>query len=85
LAYTGREQTDRLLSSIFGSEKDESVVDMKYGLTLARRYIGMLDGKITLEYRDGGVTSLTVQFPFKKVASDGATTSADDEKKAGAA
>jgi PAS domain S-box-containing protein len=85
LAYTGRDKTDRLLSSIFGSEKDEGVIDLKYGLTLARRYIGMLDGEITLEYRDGGITSFTVQFPFKKVASEGIITSSDDEKKAGAA
>ena len=85
MAYTGREKADRLLTSIFGSEKDEGVVDLKYGLTLARRYIGMLDGKITLEYREGGITSLTVQFPFKKVASDGVTASSDDEKRAGAA
>ena len=85
LAYTGKENADRLLSSIFGSEKNESVVDLKYGLTLARRYIGMMDGEINLEYRDGGITSLTVQFPFKKVASEGIITSSDDEKKAGAA
>ena len=85
LAYTGKENADRLLSSIFGSEKDKGVVDLKYGLTLARRYIGMLNGEITLEYREGGITSLTVQFPFQKVASEGATASSDDEEKAGAA
>ena len=70
---------------IFSSEKDEGVVDMKYGLTLARRYIGMLNGEITLEYREGGITSITVQFPFEKVASDGVISSSDDEEKAGAA
>ena len=85
LAYTGKDNEDHLLSSIFRSEKDEGVVDMKYGLTLARRYIGMLNGEISLEYREGGITSLTIQFPFEKVASDGVISSSDDEKKAGAA
>ena len=59
---------------------------MKYGLTLARRYIDMLDGEVSLEYRDGGTTVIMVQFPFRKVASEGIiTSSSDDEKKAGAA
>ena len=56
---------------------------MKYGLTLARRYIGMLNGEITLEYRDGGITSLTVQFPFEKIASEGIISSSDDEENNG--
>ncbi len=85
LAYTGRDKEDRLLSSIFGSDKKEGEVDLKYGLTLARRYIGMLNGEITLEYRDGGITALTVQFPFTKVASEGMIILSDDETKAGAA
>jgi PAS domain S-box-containing protein len=85
LAYTGKDESDHLLSSIFGSEEDEGVVDLKYGLTLARRYIGMLHGETSLEYRDGGITCLTLQFPFEKVASEGVISSSDDEKKAGAA
>jgi len=85
LAYTGKHPKDSLLSAIFGAERDEGVVDMKYGLTLARRYISMLDGVTSMEYRDGGITSLTVQFPFKKVASEGIIDSSDEEKKAGAA
>ena len=40
---------------------------------------------VTLEYREGGITSLTVQFPFEKIASEGIISSSDDEEKAGAA
>ncbi len=83
LAYTGNEEKDPLLSSIFGNDQEKNeTVDVKYGLTLARRYIGMLDGKFTLEYRTGGVTAITVQFPFRK-ADSGA--SSGNEKQAGAA
>ena len=85
LAYTGKEPRDELLSALFGNEeKENEVVDVKYGLTLARRYLGMLDGEFALEYRAGGITALTMQFPFRKAASE-ITTSGNDEKKAGAA
>jgi PAS domain S-box-containing protein len=85
LAYTGNQETDPLLSAIYGPNNDSSdTVDVKYGLTLARRYIGLLDGTFTLEYRSGGVTALNLQFPFRKSAS-GADEASDGEKKAGAA
>ncbi len=83
LAYTGRDAKDKRLSSIFG-EGNEEEVDVKYGLTLARRYISMLGGEHTLEYRSGGVTALTLQFPFKKVGSE-AGAAADKQEEAGAA
>jgi hypothetical protein len=83
LAYTGNDETDALLSSILGNDEEKSeAVDVKYGLTLARRYIGMLDGTFRLEYRNGGVTAITLQFPFRKVSSDAASSG---EEKAGAA
>ena len=85
LAYTGNESTDALLSAIFGPDNESSeTVDVKYGLTLARRYIGLLDGTFKLEYRSGGITALNLQFPFRKLASN-ADASSDGEKKAGAA
>jgi len=85
LAYTGKEANDALLNAIFGEEQDgEETVDVKYGLTLARHYVGMLNGEFALEYRSGGLTVLTLQFPFAKVGSD-AAAAADDDKKAGAA
>lgn len=86
LAYTGINERDELMNSIFGENSDKNdVVDVNYGLTLARRYIGMLNGEVSLEYRSGGITSLTVQFPFKKVSSDAIVTENDDTKRAGAA
>lgn len=85
LAYTGKKRNDDLLNSIFGKEHaDSDTVDMKYGLTLARRYVGMLGGEFKLEYRSGGITALTLQFPFKKVGSE-AISANNDEKRAGAA
>ena len=85
LAYTGKEARDELLSAIFGNEQQENdVVDVKFGLTLARRYLGMLSGEYTLEYRSGGITAITLQFPFKKVASE-MVVPENGEKKAGAA
>ncbi len=85
LAYTGKESSDELMNAIFGKDQGSgATVDVKYGLTLARRYIGKLDGEFALEYRSGGLTVLTIQFPFRKVSSD-ASTSSDDEKRAGAA
>ncbi len=78
LTYTSKEAKDTLLSNIFDSSV-ETVVDMKYGLTLARRYISILGGESTLEYRDAGITALTVEFPFQRVGS------AESGKQAGAA
>ena len=59
-------------------------MDRKYGITLARRYIDMLGGKCTLEYRSGGTTALVLQFPFNMLA-PGAMVPEGDEKRAGAA
>ncbi len=83
LAYTGKETHDKLLNSIFGDGEEEDVLDVKYGLTLARRYICMLDGDYTLEYRSGDVTALTIRFPFRKAG--GIASSGEDEEEAGAA
>jgi PAS domain S-box-containing protein len=85
LAYTGQEPNDALLSSIFGNDKDcNEIVDVQYGLSLARRYIEMLDGEYTLEYRSSGITALTLQLPFKEIAAN-AKEDENNEKKAGAA
>ena len=76
-----------MLSKLFGEDGagDSETTDMKYGLTLANRYAHMLGGRIALDYRQGGVTALTIDFPFKKVASEIVMPSKDDEKEAGAA
>ena len=85
LAFTGRQSSDALLNAVFGPEqnKDETV-DVKYGLTLARRYIGLMNGSMDLEYRSGGITAITLQLPLGKTASN-EQDQADDETKAGAA
>jgi len=84
LTYTSKEAKDSLLSNIFDTNV-ETVVDLQYGLTLARRYISMLGGEAKLEYRDAGITALTVEFPFKRVGSEGVTPSKTEGKQAGAA
>lgn len=87
LAYTGTTKQDELLSRVFGSKDSEhtEMEDMKYGLSLARRYIRMLGGEISLEYRQGDVTALAIDFLFKKVASEIVMPGKDDEKVVGAA
>ncbi len=87
LTYTGSQQKDELLSRIFSPENadTENALDMKYGLSLARRYIRLLNGEIELEYREGGVTALSLEFPFKKVLSEIVMPNQEDEKEAGAA
>ncbi|VGO11610.1 hypothetical protein PDESU_00155 [Pontiella desulfatans] len=84
LTYTPTEARDDLLSDIFESEA-EGVIDMKYGLTLARRYIGMLGGEAKLEYRDAGITALSVVFPFERSGSNIVMPSKENEEQAGAA
>ncbi len=84
LTYTSKESKDTLLSSIFDAS-DEATIDLKYGLTLARRYISMLGGVSTLEYRDAGITAFTVEFPFSRMGSEAAISSPEEEKQAGAA
>lgn len=72
LAYTGTNKTDELLSRVFGTD-DAGADDpeaMKYGLTLAARHVRMLGGNISLDYRKGDVTALTIDIPFKKVVSE---------------
>lgn len=85
LAYTGRAAKDELLSKIFGADGTPNDVDMKYGLTFASQYTRMLGGNIELDYRQGDVTVLTVNFPFKKVASEITMPGKGMEKAAGAA
>ena len=65
-----------------GSDDSEG---MKYGLTLARRYVHMLGGEVSFEYRQGDVTALTIDIPFKKVESEIVMPRKDDEKIVGAA
>jgi PAS domain S-box-containing protein len=84
LAYTGIEKKDELLSKVFDSE-NTGIEDMQYGLTLARRYVQMMDGHIELDYRQGDVTALTIELPFRKVASEILMPGKDDEAEAGAA
>ncbi len=86
LAYTGAHQKDKLLTRIFTPENlDKEAVDTKYGLSLARRYIHLLGGEISLEYRDGDVTVLTLVFPFNKVASEIVLPHQENKRTAGAA
>ncbi len=86
LAYTGNEANDTLLNATFGPEQDSSdAAELQYGLTLARRYIEMLGGEYTLEYRASGITAITLQFPFKAVKSSTIEAADSKEKKAGAA
>lgn len=84
LAYTPEKKNDELLNGVFDSESD-AVIDMKYGLTLARRYIKLLGGDVKLEQRDAGITALTVTLPFKRSGSDIVMPKGDDNSKAGAA
>lgn len=84
LTYTPVEAKDDLLSGIFDSDK-EGEIDLKYGLTLARQYIGMLGGEAALEYRDAGVTALTVEFPFQRAGAEMVRPSKEGETQAGAA
>ena len=69
LAYTGRQAADELLDAVFADEPNDRI-DVKYGLTLARRYIDLLGGTLQVEYRAGGLTALSLQLPFKKVFSE---------------
>ncbi len=84
LAYTGKAKQDELLSQVFDPNGGDTE-DLKYGLTLAQRHVRMLGGKIAVEYRQGDITALAIDFPFKKVASEIVMPRQDDERKAGAA
>ena len=84
LTYTPAESKDDLLNGVFGGES-EGIIDLKYGLTLARQYIGMLGGESMLEYRDAGVTALTVNVPLHRSGSMGIVVANNEEKQAGAA
>ena len=87
LAYTGTTKKDELLERVFGTDADgtDDSEGMKYGLTLARRYVRMLGGEVSFEYRQGDVTALTIDIPFKKVESEIVMPEKDDEKIVGAA
>lgn len=87
LSFTGRSAKDELLDKVFGSDVSGTPgeAEMKYGLTFASQYIRMLGGTIDLDYRQGDVTVLTVNFPFKKVASEIVMPGKGLEKAAGAA
>ncbi|WP_372797107.1 PAS domain-containing protein [Pontiella sp.] len=84
LAYTPGPGGDDLLSGIFNSEV-EAVIDLKHGLTLARRYIKLLGGRTAIEFRDAGVTAVTLSLPFKRTDSEILMPKGDDNSKAGAA
>jgi PAS domain S-box-containing protein len=83
LTFTPAEQNDALLSDIFGEEAAGNRVDVEHGLTLAKQYIKLLGGEHKLEYREAGITALTVEFPFKRQVSG--VDSGSKEPKAGAA
>lgn len=84
LAFTSGETADDLLTGVFNSNT-EGVIDLKHGLTLARRYIHMLGGSTALEFRDAGVTAITITLPFKRTGSEIIMPKGDDNSKAGAA
>ncbi len=87
LAYTGAEAKDELLGKVFGADpSDENdPEDAKYGLSLSRGYARMLGGDIALEYRQGGITALTIDLPFKEVEPEILISSEELESKVGAA
>ncbi|HEY5653957.1 MAG TPA: PAS domain S-box protein, partial [Pontiella sp.] len=68
LAYSGKQKRDNLLEGVFQPEEGkEPAVDMEHGLTLARSYIELLGGTVTLEYRPHDITELSVEIPFQKI------------------
>ncbi len=88
MAYTGTLNNDPLLTKIFGTADTPAVdgaIDGKYGLTLAKRYITLLNGKINLEYRDGGITTLLIELPFRKTAAEIIMPDEKSQEAAGAA
>jgi len=84
LAYTGKAKKDKLLSQVFGPD-GAGAEDLQYGLTLVQRLVRMLGGEIAVEYRQGDITALTIDFPFKKVDSEIVMPRQDDEREVGAA
>ncbi|QBG46385.1 PAS domain S-box protein [Verrucomicrobia bacterium S94] len=84
LAYTPEQVDDKLLAGIFGNES-EGVIDIKYGLTLARKYLSMLGGTSGIEQRDAGICAITLTFPFKQVGSEVSMSNNGNNSKAGAA
>ncbi len=84
LAYTGKAKEDERLSQVFGTE-DNEINELQSGLSLAQRYIQMMDGTVHLEYRRSNVTALTISLPFKKVDSKMVLPVKNAEPKAGAA
>jgi PAS domain S-box-containing protein len=87
LAYTGTGTQDESLSRVFGTDGDSNPneTDMKYGLPLVSHYARLLGGNIKLDYRQGGITALTIDFPFKKVTSEISVPDQEMEKAVGAA
>lgn len=86
LAYTGASKKNEVLSRVFdGDTGTDDAEGMKYGLTLARRYVDMLGGNISLEYRQGDVTALIIDIPFQKVESEIVMPSTEAKKVVGAA
>jgi PAS domain S-box-containing protein len=84
LTFTPTAGGTELLSGIFDSEV-EGVVDLKHGLTLARRYIGMLGGETRLEHRDAGIIAITIDFPFTRTGSEIVMPSKEKEDQAAGA
>ena len=84
LAFTSGATSDELLSGVFNSNT-EGVIDLKHGLTLARRYIHILGGTSAVGFRDAGVTAITITLPFKRTESEIVMPKGDDNSKAGAA
>ena len=87
LAYTGTQKEDELLSRVFVADDGETggPEAMKYVLTLVHRYVRMLGGEISLDYRQGGITALAIDLPFKTVESEIALPGKDNERILGAA
>ena len=87
LAYTASQRNDERLIKLFGldDQAPEAHTETKYGLSVAQRYVEMLGGTIQHRLREGGVTVLTLDFPFKEIGSGISQPSASDERAAGAA
>ena len=78
MAYTGNEPKDELLGKVFGTSAtgEPDAEDLKYGLSLAQQYVQMMGGEIALEYRNGGITALSIDVPFKTVEAEKAAVGA---------
>jgi PAS domain S-box-containing protein len=82
MAYTGVQRNDTALAQVFSpDEAEETNSSNSIELSLVKEYIDLLGGEIRVEFREGGITVVTTELPFREIADE----SAKDEPTAGAA